>query len=569
MIGLAIVGLLGSLAVSGVQSQAPSSTVQDALDLIGLESLSLQMQSAVLGLLASFFLISRSLLSVIFTRRYTFFLSRRSAIISARLTSRLLSQSLLYIQSKSTMYFLNALTSGVQSITVGVVGTLISLTADLALMVVLGIGLFIVDPLISISSLLFFIFVALTMYRLTHVRARQLGDQNLRFGVKSNEKIIEVISSYRESVVRNRRGYYAREIGELRYRLANTVAEISFLPSISKYVIETSAIVVALLVAGSQFILHDASRAVATLTIFMVAITRIAPAVLRFQQSAIGIKSSLSQAESALELVEAIDVVEELDIEQPVLDLEHRGFVPSIQGSRITFSYPNRSERVLQDISFDIRANSTVAVVGSSGAGKTTLADVILGVLHPISGSVLISDLPPLSAISKWPGSISYVPQDILIVNGTIRDNVGLGFPDLDQLESHIWDALAQAKLDDFVRDLPNGLQTEVGERGTQLSGGQRQRLGIARALFTRPKLIILDEATSALDASTEYEISQTLSTLKNKATLFLIAHRLSTVKNADSVIYLENGILRAHDTFEKVRELIPDFDRQAKLMGL
>ena len=569
LLGLAVIGLLGSLAVSGVQSQAPSSTVQVALETIGLDSMSLQTQSAVLGLLAAFFLIGRSLLSVVFTRRYTFFLSRRSAVISARLTARLLSQSLLFIQSRTTMYFLNALTSGVQSITVGVVGTLISLTADLSLMIVLSFGLFIVDPLISISSLLFFVFVAITMYRLTHVRARKLGDQNLQFGVKSNEKILEVISSYRESVVRNRRGYYAREIGELRYKLANTVAEISFLPSISKYVIETSAIVVALLVAGSQFILYDASRAVATLTIFVVAITRIAPAVLRFQQSAISIKSSLSQAESALELVEAIDVVEDLDFEQPNLDLEHSGFVPQIKVSNVTFSYPNRTKAVLRDISFTIRANSTVAIVGASGAGKTTLADILLGVLQPNSGSVLISDFLPLSSISKWPGAISYVPQDVLIVNGSIRENVGLGFPNLEEFDSLIWETLTQAKLDRFVKNLPLGLSTPVGERGTQLSGGQRQRLGIARALFTRPKLIILDEATSALDASTEFEVSQAFASLRNQATLIVIAHRLSTVKNADSVIYLEDGVILAHDSFGKVREKIPDFDLQAKLMGL
>lgn len=569
ILGLIIAGLLGSLAVSGVQSQAPSSNIQRALKYLGLDSFTLQTQTAILGILAALFLIGRSLLSVIFTRRYTFFLSRRAAAISARLTARLLSQSLLYLQSKSTVYFLNALTSGVQSITTGVVGTLISLTADLALMIVIGTGMFIVDPLMSIASLLFFVFVALAMYRLTHLRARKLGDENMKFGVKSSEKILEVLSSYREAVVRNRRSYYAREIGELRYKHANTAAEISFLPSISKYVIETSTLVVALIVSAYQFILYDASRAVATLTIFLVAITRIAPAVLRFQQSAIGIKSSLAQAESALELVEAIDVVEELDLELPKLDLDHLGFIPAIRVSDVSFTYPNRDKKVLSEVSFSISPKSIVAIVGSSGAGKTTLADLILGVLEPTSGSIMISELPPLLAISKWPGSISYVPQDVLIINGTIRENVGLGFPNLEDHDSLIWEALSHAKLDQFVRQLPKGLSTEVGERGAQLSGGQRQRLGIARALFTRPKLIILDEATSALDASTEFEISRELAALKSQATLLLIAHRLSTVKSADSVIYLEDGFVRAHDTFQRVRESIPDFDRQAKLMGL
>ena len=428
LVGLAVVGVLGSLAVSGVQSSKPSTIVESFLSIVGLESAPIQTQTAILGVIAAIFLISRSLLSVVFTRQYTLFLSRRAAIISARLTSRLLSQSLTYIQSNTSMYFLNALTAGVQSITVGVIGTLIMLVADMSLMIVLSIGLFIVDPVISLISLVFFASVASILYRMTHVRARQLGDKNLEFGVKSSEKIIEVLSSYRESVVRNRRGYYAKEIGELRYKLAETIAEISFLPSISKYVMETSAIIVALVVSASQFILYDAGRAVATLMVFMVAITRIAPAVLRFQQSMIGIKTSLAQAESALKLVEEIDVVDELEDPNSTLQIVHDGFTPEINIDSLNFSYPSRTSKTLQDVSLLVSAYSIFAIVGPSGGGKTTLADLILGVLQPTSGSVQISGLSPLQAIISWPGAISYVPQDTLIISGSIRENVGLGF---------------------------------------------------------------------------------------------------------------------------------------------
>ena len=537
LVGLAVVGVLGSLAVSGVQSSKPSTIVESFLSIVGLESAPIQTQTAILGVIAAIFLISRSLLSVVFTRQYTLFLSRRAAIISARLTSRLLSQSLTYIQSNTSMYFLNALTAGVQSITVGVIGTLIMLVADMSLMIVLSIGLFIVDPVISLISLVFFASVASILYRMTHVRARQLGDKNLEFGVKSSEKIIEVLSSYRESVVRNRRGYYAKEIGELRYKLAETIAEISFLPSISKYVMETSAIIVALVVSASQFILYDAGRAVATLMVFMVAITRIAPAVLRFQQSMIGIKTSLAQAESALKLVEEIDVVDELEDPNSTLQIVHDGFTPEINIDSLNFSYPSRTSKTLQDVSLLVSAYSIFAIVGPSGGGKTTLADLILGVLQPTSGSVQISGLSPLQAIISWPGAISYVPQDTLIISGSIRENVGLGFSNLESFDELIWESLALAQLEDFVRNLPGGLSAQVGERGTQLSGGQRQRLGIARALFTRPKLIVFDEATSSLDVATEFEVSQAINALRSRVTIVLIAHRLSTIRNADSII--------------------------------
>lgn len=569
LLGLAVVGVLGNLAVSGVQSNQPSSIVRSFLALIGLESASIQYQTATLGVIASVFLISRSLISVIFTRKYTLFLSRRAAVISARLTSRLLSQSLTYIQSNTNMYFLNALTTGVQSITVGVIGTLITLIADMSLMIVLSAGLFIVDPVMSLVSLLFFVSVASILYKLTHVRARQLGDKNLKFGVKSSEKIVEVLASFRESVVRNTRSYYAKEIGELRYKLAETVADISFLPSVSKYVMETSAIIVALSVSALQFVLYDAGRAVATLMVFMVAITRIAPAVLRFQQSMIGIRTSQSQAESALKLVEEIDVVNEVEATYSNLQTVHDGFIPEINIDSLSFVYPSRANETLRDVSISIPAYSIFAIVGPSGSGKTTLADSILGVLQPTSGSVTISGLSPLEAVARWPGAISYVPQDTLIINGSIRENVGLGFSNLDSFDDLIWESIARAQLEDFVRSLPEGLSTQVGERGTQLSGGQRQRLGIARALLTCPKLVVLDEATSSLDVTTEFEVSQAISVLKSQATVVLIAHRLSTIKNADSIIYLDGGEILACGDFEDLRSKVPEFDRQARLAGI
>jgi ABC-type multidrug transport system fused ATPase/permease subunit len=194
---------------------------------------------------------------------------------------------------------------------------------------------------------------------------------------------------------------------------------------------------------------------------------------------------------------------------------------------------------------------------------------LILGVIHPDQGDISISGMPPLFAINKWPGAISYVPQDVVIISGTIRQNVALGYPLSVATDERVTEALKFANLDIFALQLPKGIDAEVGERGTQLSGGQRQRLGIARALFTKPSLLILDEATSALDAETEEEITSALQTLNGSTTVITIAHRLSTVERADIVMYLDEGKLFAIGTFEQVRKIVPNFDRQAKLMGL
>jgi len=193
----------------------------------------------------------------------------------------------------------------------------------------------------------------------------------------------------------------------------------------------------------------------------------------------------------------------------------------------------------------------------------------LLGVLTPISGNVKISNVAPLVAVVKWPGAVSYVPQDVTISNGTIKENVSLGFSSEFVSDEMVWDALDIAQLSDFVKQLPDKLDTKVGERGTKISGGQRQRLGIARAMFTKPKLLVLDEATSSLDGQTESDISDAINILKGDVTVVMIAHRLSTVRHADMVVYLEQGKILAQGTFEEVRAQVPDFDKQAQLMGL
>jgi ABC-type multidrug transport system fused ATPase/permease subunit len=177
--------------------------------------------------------------------------------------------------------------------------------------------------------------------------------------------------------------------------------------------------------------------------------------------------------------------------------------------------------------------------------------------------------MPPLQAIAKWPGAISYVPQDIVISSGTIRENVALGYPSEAATDELVMNALRIAHLDKFVEGSTQGLDTQVGERGAKISGGQRQRLGIARAMFTQPLLLVLDEATSSLDAETEASISEAIQALRGSTTVVMIAHRLSTVRNADTVVYLCEGKVKAIGTFDEIRKLIPNFDRQANLMGL
>jgi ABC-type multidrug transport system fused ATPase/permease subunit len=436
-------------------------------------------------------------------------------------------------------------------------------------LILLTVALFVADPIVAITSTLLFTSIALILYKLQSVRAKVIGAEYSALSIKSNEKINEVLSSYREAVVRNRRAYYSNEIGSLRLDLAKVTSEMGFMPNLSKYVIESSVIVGALIIAAIQFIVQDAVHAVATLSIFIAAGSRIAPALLRVQQNLIQVKNSLGTANPTLDLIDELINTPEQVLQDEEVTFAHDEFTPKFQLTGVSFCYPEKNENSLTDITLDIEPGTVVALVGPSGSGKTTFVDLLLGILQPTHGHVRISDLPPTQAVIQHPGAIAYVPQNVYISNGSIQDNVALGYPENAQNKKFIWDALEMAHLSEYVLSLPNKLDENVGENGNRLSGGQRQRLGIARAVFTKPKMLVLDEATSALDGQSEAEISLAISELKGTTTLVIVAHRLSTVRDADVVIYLEKGKIVAKGTFNQVRSAIPNFDSQAKLMGL
>ena len=567
--GVAAVGLVGALAVKGVQSATPGTRVNSVLEFLGIQNFTIQRQVAILGLFAACLFIFRTVLSVIISRRVLFFLSRRAAKIAGNLTAKLLSQPLLKLQETPNQETLYALTVGVSRITLDIIGATVVIVADISLIIIIISGLFIVDKVIAFLTVIFFGLIGFLLYKNMSVRANSLGQENAKISVASNEKILEVLISYREIIVKNRRDFYTNQIAKSRLDLANIVAEVSFMPNISKYVIESGIIIGAVIISAAQFLLQDASRAVATLAVFMAAASRLAPAVLRIQSTAISARNASGSASPTLNLINSLENLPlKFKPAQPFCS-DHINFLPTVDLMDVTFTYPDKSHAVLGQVNLSIKTGEIVAIVGPSGAGKTTMADIILGIISPDKGWVKISGNEPLVAIDKWPGAIAYVPQDVMVSNCSIRENIGLGYPSEEIDDSLVLQALKVAHLDKFIQSLPEGLQTNVGDRGTKLSGGQRQRLGIARAVFTKPKLLVLDEATSSLDGQSEADISDSINDMRGEITVILIAHRLSTVKNADKVVYLEGGKIVSIGTFEEVRKNVPNFEKQASLMGL
>jgi ABC-type multidrug transport system fused ATPase/permease subunit len=245
------------------------------------------------------------------------------------------------------------------------------------------------------------------------------------------------------------------------------------------------------------------------------------------------------------------------------------GFDSTLDIINVSFAFPGETESALDGVTLRVPPGSSLALVGPTGAGKSTLVDIAMGVVRPGTGSVKISGVDPTAAIQQWPGAIACVPQAVHIVEGTIRMNVALGLPPDAVEDADVWEALEKAQLGHFLETQREGLDTVVGERGVRLSGGQRQRLGLARALYSKPRLLFLDEATSALDAETERIVSEAIRSLSGHVSVVVIAHRLATVREMDQVGYLEDGRLKALGPFDVVRQAVPNFERQATLLGL
>ena len=567
--GVAAVGAIGSLATAGISTGQIGTRVSELLKILGLADQTYKSQVLILGIGAAVLFLLRTVFSILLSRRIFYFLARKSSRESNFLLKRFLSQTIIQINTREHQEILYALTTGVSSILLGILGLLSVLCADLILLTVMFGGLFIVDPFSAVFSFASFSLVGLILFFYTKNRAKVIGDNNRTYTIKTYSGILSTIQGFRELFVSGRLGTMARQIEKHQDKLSASLAEQQFLPNLSKYIVEASLVFIGLLICGFQFTLSSPAHAIAGLSLFIAAGSRIAPAVMRIQQSAIQIKTNIKISAATFEILDELTDASAISEHQISYEFDYSGFNPEIQIENVNFAYPNSKKGIISGLNMRVIPGERIALVGPSGAGKSTIVDLILGVLEPDSGKILISGQSPKSAIETWPGAIAYVPQEIKLVSGSLKESITQGIPSEHAQDSRVFESIEFSQLGQFVSEKPEGIETPVGEAGGNLSGGQRQRVGLARAIYSNPQLLVLDEATSALDAESELLISNAIARIPRKVTVIIIAHRLSTVRNVDRVIYVSNGEVVHEGTFDEVRHAIPDFDKQATLMGL
>lgn len=359
LLGVILIGLISALTLNAITVGSPGERLARFLSIIQIDNLNPQTQAVLLGLSACAILIAKTMLSLRLTKRALIFLNVKAAHLSDTLTKKFLNQPLQNIQQRTMYQSLYDLTTGVQAIGNGIVATTISIVADFALIIVLLIALLFVDPIVALGSIVIFTITGLVLFKSIQHRASIIGEKGAVLAVQNNNSIIEVFEGFKEAVVRNRRGYYANRIGNERIELAELNAESTFLPQISKYVLEIAMVVSGLLISGLQFLTNDAYRAIGVMSIFLAASSRMGPAVLRIQQSALTFKTSVGMAKPSLLMIAELEGVHVLDASNvdmvQEVDLEHQDFEPVIQVMNLTVNHFGKSDPAISGLNMVIK----------------------------------------------------------------------------------------------------------------------------------------------------------------------------------------------------------------------
>jgi ABC-type multidrug transport system fused ATPase/permease subunit len=540
LLGVSLIGLMTIVTLGAIQQREISPLIDLFLTMMRLDNFSVQTKVGLLGILAAAILVSRTIISMFLSKKMINFLAAQCTEVSRDIFNGFFHKSILYIQQRSQQELIYLVSNGIEAIMVKILPAVSTIIVDSFLFLTLVTLLFIVEPFMAFITLLFIMFAGFLNMHYSYGKSSTLGTASAKLEVEINTRIKETLEIFDVAVVKNRVDFFVNKFSEIKQTQATIVAKIYLLPNFIKYTFELTIIFAFLLVGAFQFIFFDSIKAVTSITLFMAASTRIAPALLRIQQSLVQVKSNSTLALSTINLINDTKLNYSYKSIFTDIDFRHAEFDPIISIDKLTFGFQKSGINLINDLSIDVKAGEMVVVIGESGVGKTTLANLVLGFLPDYTiSNIRISRLNPREAYKKWPGAICYVPQKSNVISGTVRENICLGYDSAYFPDEKFWQILELVELSTLVKSFRYGLDENLSEGGVNLSGGQKQKLVIARALFTNPKLLILDEPTNALDGGADDSILNNLRNLNPKLTFLIITHNYSTMKLADKILFL------------------------------
>ena len=402
--------------------------------------------------------------------------------------------------------------------------------------------LLIIDPIMTLSMAALLGFMLLLVVLILKPRLGRIGNKRVNEQNNMMKWMQQGIFGIKDVKVAAKEKYFLDRFDEGSRAQSDALRKYTIFNQFPRLVIETVCIVGLLFYMFVAVMMgRDLKEMLPQLMAFGVAAVRLMPAVNRISTHL----SAIAYFEPSLDVVVDNMDLDLASLKDAKIEEKHASalkFEKEIQLKGISYHYPNTEKEIFDHADMNIPIGASVGVIGPSGAGKTTIVDILLGLLQPQKGEILVDGNKVTPGDAAWYSSIGYIAQNIYMLDTTIRENVAFGMTDKEADEKRIWEVLDEAQMGDFVRKLPDGLDTVIGDRGVRISGGQRQRIGIARALYNDPKLLVFDEATSALDNETEAAIMDAINSLKGRKTMVIIAHRLKTIENCDIVYRVENG---------------------------
>lgn len=503
------------------------------------------------------------------TRRF----ARHEVAIGDRLLAAYLASPWEDRLAKNTSELVRTVDVGVGVTVAGVLIPSMTLFGEVGTMLAVVVAIVVFDPLVAAVTIVYLLLVAALLAGVISPRAVASGRENRTWSQRTVRVLSEALGALKEVTLAGRTPDVQERVHATRTQSSRARAEASFLGQVPRYVLETALILGFALIAGVGYLAgagsgNGVARAVAAVGMFGVAGFRLVPSLTRMQTVQSTVNSNAAYARQVVADItdsEALLARRAAERPQHELTVEH----PDIVLHEVTFTYPGADVPALDRVSLHIPAGSHVAFVGASGAGKSTMVDILLGLLEPTSGHVEVGGERLELVLDSWRRRIGYVPQDVSLFDATVAENVALTW-DVEKVdEARVRTALARAQLLETIDAREGGIYARIGERGVALSGGQRQRLGIARGLYNDPRVLVMDEATSALDTATEAAVTRAIDDLHGDVTVITVAHRLATIRDSDIVFFLRDGRLVAQGTFEEVVAQVPDFAEQAALAGL